>query len=510
MEDEDCWTLSPIDRERLRLCGERYAGFGITLYSITRHITLRPVLALASPRTWELHLAWSRLLAAAGIGNSFHLDDERYPLRDMDLKEAGVGANIDAKYLTRLYREVKSEYPDFKMQFCPPFYWGPDSPTSYPEPREPYLKSLGEFLDPEIEVHWTGPRVKSENMTPDRADWYARLIGRKPTVFHNGDCIGRHNFIQYGADPSGYKASHAPDFFDHLESFQSNMSNYFQTPEVYSSMDWCWNPTAHDPETAVRRSVEIVEGPCVPELLAAATPNLAYFDKYRYGEPRGELFVEDADDLDRRVAEARLAWKKLLSIAKNGGRFVRGFKTGLGWAEKLAEYRRNPPKWLVERQRAAMANVEFAKKEVGFDEAREDKFFPAETMAGGMFWTGIGDKTDRGRRDVKELVVGAGVTGKFDCAQFPPPRPYKMIVSGLQFHDVWERPYKAQPPAFEVEVNGRVIWKGNAFEPDAFTTIEVDVPPDALFWSNTFTIRNVGPAVPHQSRPMIHYVVIRK
>ena len=95
----------------------------------------------------------------------------------------------------------------------------------------------------------------------------------------------------------------------------------------------------------------------MPELMAAATPNLAYFDRYHDGEFQGELFGEDADDLDRRVAEARLAWKKLLSIAKNGGRFVRGFKTGLEWAEKLADYRRNPSKCLAEPQMSEMADV---------------------------------------------------------------------------------------------------------------------------------------------------------
>lgn len=67
------------------------------------------------------------------------------------------------------------------------------------------------------------------------------------------------------------------------------------------------------------------------------------------GKPSAELLSEDPDDLDRRVADARSAWAQALSLAKNGGKFVEGFgKYALKFATQLANFRRNPPKQLLQ------------------------------------------------------------------------------------------------------------------------------------------------------------------
>ena len=43
------------------------------------------------------------------MGFSFHLDDMRFPMHPADIEAAGTAANLDAKYLTKLYREVKTD-----------------------------------------------------------------------------------------------------------------------------------------------------------------------------------------------------------------------------------------------------------------------------------------------------------------------------------------------------------------------------------------------------------------
>ena len=62
----------------------------------------------------------------------------------------------------------------------------------------------------------------------------------------------------------------------------------------------------------------------------------------------------------------------------------------------------------------------------------------------------------------------------------------------------------------EVEVNGRVVWRGEMFKDDIYRIIEVEVPVDAIQRANVFKIRNPGPYVKDEGRPAIHYVVIRK
>ena len=46
--------------------------------------------------------------------------------------------------------------------------------------------------------------------------------------------------------------------------------------------------------------------------------------------------------------------------------------------------------------------------------------------------------------------------------------------------------------------------------PQLSDILKVEVPVDAIARANTVTIRNAGPYVEHQGRPMFHYMVIRK
>ena len=80
----------------------------------------------------------------------------------------------------------------------------------------------------------------------------------------------------------------------------------------------------------------------------------------------------------------------------------------------------------------------------------------------------------------------------------------------MLYTDVWDRPFKAVPPDIEVAVNGRVLYSGKAFTRHEFDVLKVEVPVDAIARANIVTIRNAGPYVEHQGRPMFHYIVIRK
>ena len=93
---------------------------------------------------------------------------------------------------------------------------------------------------------------------------------------------------------------------------------------------------------------------------------------------------------------------------------------------------------------------------------------------------------------------------------FPPERPVRLMVVGMRFLDRWEKPPKVEAPKFEVEVNGKVVWRGAMFQDDVYRPFTVELPTVAVRRSNTFKIRNPGPAVANEGRPVIHYVVIRK
>ena len=247
-----------------------------------------------------------------------------------------------------------------------------------------------------------------------------------------------------------------------------------------------------------------MEGPGVFEIIAKATPVLAYFDRYALGNPRSELFMEDQADLDGRIAECEKAWEEAKATGKNGGRFVSGFNNpGLYWARRIANYLRNPPKWLLEKRDAEMKNTKFAKEDVGYDESKGDVFIPSELMQGGIYFGSASDWSGRGKRGVKYVNVGMEVSMKFSCELFPPEAPMKLFVTGQGFSD------KAQPD-LSIELNGHVIWRGEHFKPRYFTTLEVGIPVNAVRRTNTLVIRNVSPLEENWRKPLIHYVVIRR
>lgn len=505
------WSFltSPLEREVARLSIKRRNDFGIDLRWANRWIIVDPNLPLSSPRVRAMHLAWMRCAASYGAGVWFDEDDSRYPLRPEDKEAFGSADKLDAKYLDGLYKEVKAEYPGFRLTFGPPFYFGPDAPLDkivYPEPRDPYLRSVGEFLDPEVDVYWSGPRVKTWGLWPVKIKWFSDMVKRKQVIYHNADCIGAHNFYRYGIDVPGFKEKHSPEALDMIGGFYMNTSRYSEACSVGPSMEWCWNPDAHESKTATRRTVDQLEGAGVFDILTAAMPSVAYFDRYAYGTPRSELFMEDQADLDEKIATAEKAWADAKPLMKNGGKFVYDYNAlGIGWAKKLANYLRNPPKWLLEKRDAELKNTKFAVAEVGYDASKGDVFIPSELMSGGAYFFGLGDYSGRGKRGIKYLNHGRydSVSMKFDVEVFPPVEPPKFILVGMSFKPDFQ-------PDMEIELNGKVVWRGKAFKAHWFTPLEIDLPVYALQRSNnTIVVRNTAPAEEHQRKPIVHYAVIR-
>ena len=93
--------------------------------------------------------------------------------------------------------------------------------------------------------------------------------------------------------------------------------------------------------------------------------------------------------------------------------------------------------------------------------------------------------------------------GRFSLEPFPPERPPRLIAMGC--------PWNKRPAPAEVEVNGRVIWRGEPFtKPGLFTKFEIEIPVDALERNSRFVIRNTAPENDGFLKHEIHYVVIKK
>jgi len=81
-------------------------------------------------------------------------------------------AEAQAALANKVYRELIPK----TMLFCPTHYWGI---------KKDYLPELGQKLDPEIKVFWTGPRVVSSKITIKDVEQFIETTGRKPLIWDN-------------------------------------------------------------------------------------------------------------------------------------------------------------------------------------------------------------------------------------------------------------------------------------------------------------------------------------
>ena len=108
------------------------------------------------------------------IPPQMHPDDmQRYA----GLGEAqAIVTNIAAAHL----RDLE---PDSTLLFCPTEYCARRAAPNVAQ--SPYLRALGQLLEPEIGFLWTGPEVVSPLISPDSIRELAAVIGRKPVLWDN-------------------------------------------------------------------------------------------------------------------------------------------------------------------------------------------------------------------------------------------------------------------------------------------------------------------------------------
>jgi len=81
-------------------------------------------------------------------------------------------AEAQAKLVNKVYKELS---PD-KLIFVPTFYWGYE---------KNYLRELGEILESNIEIVWTGRYVVSPTISLDDIEYFREISGRYPSIWDN-------------------------------------------------------------------------------------------------------------------------------------------------------------------------------------------------------------------------------------------------------------------------------------------------------------------------------------
>ncbi len=509
-----------------------FSAFGVNLYFGEDMYTMYPNMPLTSPRTFEFHKKIFSELAAAG-GNVYYPNDDgrggqAHPADKAATGGTNTNAKLDAKYLTKLYRAVKAEHPDFKIVFCPVYYFGPDSPTEYlNDPREPYLKSIREELDPEIEVFWNGPRVREGGKKKIHGEWAKREYGRKPAIYQNSFGHGLFNYLGDEAfqwcekddDPRGLMYD---GFYDDITSFYYNLDDIaLRGPFTMAYSAYMWNPKSYNAMGDSKRITAILYGKKMWDIIRPGNLALAYFDKFDLRFQMWPAAYAERDLVKTNYAIAQAAWDKATAYnpvaIKN---MPNGYSHMIWWAGELARNIDTAKPW-EERMTNDIAELrETAGKEVALNESKGDIFIPGICFIGGKQRTyGVLTPEAKAHHKCEPLGVRKAVflekqmtpfASAYTVFKADPARDYELTLMGMYE----KNPDDKAAPMARVLVNGYTVFAGPTLMPESdWGTQKITIPAAVLNkdGGNRLEIINLEEGYGAQTPPfiVIVYAVIR-
>ena len=511
-----------------------FTAFGVDLYFGEDMYAMYPNMPLTSPRTFEFHKKIFSDLAAAG-GNVYYPNDDgrggqAHPADKAATGDQDTSAKLDAKYLTKLFRAVRADHPNFKIIFCPVYYFGPDGTTEYKNnPRDPYLKSIREDLDPAIEVFWNGPRVREGGKKKIHGEWAKREYGRKPAIYQNsfGHCMFNYlgdeafQWCEKDDDPRGLMYD---GFYGDISSFYYNQDIAMNGPFTMGYSAYMWNPKAYKPMADSKRITGVLYGKEMWDIIRPGNVALAYFDKFDLWFQMWPAAYAERDLVKTNYAIAQAAWDKAAAYNPAAtSNMPTYFKTMVSYAGNLTRAIDTAKPW-EERVAADIAELrETAQKEVALDESKGDVFLPGICFIGGKhrkYGVKTPEEKARHRSDPvgirkaifleKQLTPFAQAYSDFKLADSA--KGCELILNGMYE----KNPDDQSAPSYRILVNGHVAFEGPTLLPAdcEWGTQKIAIPASMLNKNglNRMEIINLEEGFGTQTPPFIAivYAVIRK
>jgi len=250
------------------------------------------------------------LIASAGGNISIEYDDMRFPITAEDKKDFGSAREADIYFLNKLYSELKKRYPEVKLEFLPPFYWGPKYDPNFPEGRDEYLAALGSRLSPEIKVTWAGHSVCSTDISRKDVEWSTNILKRKPSFYQNGAGAPHYAGYHYVTDPlTGWKNWYYEGFFNDIDSYRLNQNAPLYCTALLTLSARLWNPGAYDAEQVVEDAAKKVAGPEAWPWLVELNKVLSWLERYECNV--SPVAAKNVNEIKQKVGELDAAWKKV-------------------------------------------------------------------------------------------------------------------------------------------------------------------------------------------------------
>ena len=210
-----------------------------------------------------------------------------------DISGEGTNPQKQAELLNYIDENFVQTKPDVTpLIMCPTEY-----NKSWANPDGNYLTTLGDNLNPSIQIMWTGDRVVSD-ITRDGIDWINERIKRPAYIWWNfpvSDYVRDHLLLGpvYGNDTTIAKQ---------MSGFVTNPMEYAEASKIaiYGVASYAWNPTKYDTWRTWKEAIRTILPNAAEELECFAIHNSDLGingHKYRREEsqdiqPAAERFLE--------------------------------------------------------------------------------------------------------------------------------------------------------------------------------------------------------------------------
>lgn len=490
-----------------------FADFGLELVYLERRVMWWEM-SLDNENVFRMERELGAFFASIGASHGIAFDDSRYPGNADDLKKHGMlRAELDAKFMARLDKEVKAVHPDYRLIFCPPFYWGPDARGMQftDAERETYLGAFGTHTDPGVGIWWSGGAVLARAMRPDQVAWFRKLTKRNPTLWQNR--TGNHESLNYIADETPldqwyYKGMVQND----VAAVMKNAGMPTEGTQCSVFANYLWNPAAYDRAAALKSAMDLLFGQGVCELLKPGADALAYFDRYLQNiQPA--ILKENVQALEAKVKLAKDMWDK--AYARSGkalDTFPAFYRLGIERAESILKVAKNPPDFtaIYKKYAKEVAQTEGeAAKYAGYNKEKGDILITAPGIFGGRGISVNNHSMFNGDERLGTPLYGAQTPYAKGACEFtlePVKGDVEILVSGADD----ERYEKC---LVRIIVNGETLYEGSdAFPNKAYAVKSVIAPKKLLRKDNTIVVENCAPGDNPRGVPWIYvnFIVVRQ
>lgn len=315
-------------KELINICSENYVDF---IFSVSPGVNI----AYSSDEDFEFLCDKFNSIMDLGIKKAaLLLDDISKELKDSRDNDIFDGDFSKAQvYLSnKLYRYLKSKYNDITFIICPTEYSGFE--------KTHYKEYIGQNLDEDIIVIWTGPEVASGKISSEDAETEFSLYGHNMLLWDNFPTNDSDDSKQLKIGPVRNR-----DRFLFRKNHTGILSNPMNQAEasklaLLTYADYIWNPEQYLPDYSMQKAFHHFDHENL-DLLTILSENCQSLDMCNEFAPEFEKQVQDALKTGEYSGLTRYLnniYKLYLGIEKfNNKRFVEEIKPWLNKIRLTAE-----------------------------------------------------------------------------------------------------------------------------------------------------------------------------